>query len=194
MDKHPSKHQLHPILQLGDPGLRVSCKPVTDFEDRTYCSDGERLLFILEQFRAEFGFGRAISAPQIGIARRMVAMNLGEGPFLVVNPEITWKSEKSFTMWDDCMSFPFLLVRLARAESLALDWQEGDGNHCTWEEVDRSRSELIQHEVDHLDGILSVDLALGRDALVARGVYDADRGRFNGMVDYEISAIVAQSY
>lgn len=191
MDKHPSKHQLHPILQLGDTGLRVSCQPVTDFDDRTFCKDGERLIFILQQFRAEFGFGRAIAAPQIGIARRMVAMNLGEGPFLMVNPEITWKSDMSFTMWDDCMSFPFLMVRLARAESLTLVWQDADGNPFTWEKVDRARSELIQHEVDHLDGILSVDLALDRDALVARGLYDADRARFKGMVDYEIRATVS---
>ncbi len=186
MDKHPTPSQLHPIRLLGDPCLRTNCEPVEDFVDSDFLMAGRRLMFALQQFRAQYGFGRAIAAPQIGIPRRILAMNLGEGPFLVVNPEITWISDSRFSMWDDCMSFPYLLVKVERAESLTLTWKDQSGNPTTWEKVDRPLSELIQHEVDHLDGILAVDHALDRQSLLSREVYDGDRGRFDGEVDYVI--------
>ena len=182
MDKHPAKHQLHPVLMLGHPGLRSVCDPVVDFEDPGFVKEGRRLMFVLQQFWAEHGFGRAIAAPQIGVTKRMIAMNLGEGPFLIVNPEIVWESEERFSLWDDCMSFPFLMVRLTRAASLTLSWQDHRGQSQLWDQVDRPRSELLQHEIDHLDGVLAVDHAMDRDALVAREVYEADRDRYDRMV------------
>ena len=96
MNKHPDR--VNPVLLLGDPGLRVVCDPVVDFDDPDFIQQGQRLIFALEQFRAEHGFGRAIAASQIGITRRIIAMNPGDGPFLVVNPEITWQSEERFTL------------------------------------------------------------------------------------------------
>src|SRR5262245_47788597 len=108
------------ILLLGDPGLRLVSAAVEDFDDPGLASDAGRLIRALEQFRAEYGFGRAISAPQIGIHRRMIAMNLGHGPFLLVNPEIMSRSAERFTLWDDCMSFPWLMVRLARHSTIDL--------------------------------------------------------------------------
>src|SRR5262245_7782004 len=108
------------ILLLGDPGLRECSRPVLDFEEPSVGAGGRRLVRALEQFRAEHGFGRAISAPQIGIHRRMIAMNLGEGPFLLYNPELTTCSPARFSMWDDCMSFPWLMVRLERHLSVDL--------------------------------------------------------------------------
>ena len=182
MDKHPAKHQLHPILLLGHPGLRAVCEPVVDFECPGFIKEGRRLMFVLQQFRAEYGFGRAIAAPQIGVTKRVVAMDLGEGPFLIVNPEIVWESEERFSLWDDCMSFPFLMVRLSRAASLMLSWQDHLGQTRRWDQVDRSRAELLQHEIDHLNGILAVDHAMDRDALIAREVYEADKNRYDRMV------------
>jgi len=64
-----------------------------------------------------------LSAKQMG-AERIIAMNLGQGPFLLVNPEITWKSDELFTMWDDCMSFPWLMVRLRRHVQIDLTFQK----------------------------------------------------------------------
>ena len=184
MNKHPDR--VNPVLLLGDPGLRVVCDPVTDFDDPGFIQQGERLISALEQFRAAHGFGRAIAASQIGITRRIIAMNLGDGPFLVVNPETTWQSEERFTLWDDCMSFPSLMVRVSRAKSLSLSWQDNQGQLQTWNRVDAAMSELIQHEVDHLNGILSVDHALDRESMIMREVYEANRGYYNRQVDYAI--------
>ena len=108
-----------PVLLLGDPRLRVRSAEVASFGDQAYF---EMLGATLEAFRRTHGFGRAISAPQIGIAQRFIAVNLGKGTFFIVNPVISWRSDESFTMWDDCMSFPDLLVRVERARSLSLEY------------------------------------------------------------------------
>src|SRR6266566_3853786 len=76
------------ILRLGDPGLRQRSAPILDFVDPAFVSNQRRLHATLAAFRRANGFGRAISAPQIGVSQRFVALNLGDGPRLLVNPEI----------------------------------------------------------------------------------------------------------
>ncbi|HUR81654.1 MAG TPA: peptide deformylase, partial [Thermoanaerobaculia bacterium] len=104
------------ILLLGDPRLRERSHEVTQFDASAFAE----LASALDAFRKQHGFGRAISAPQIGIPQRFIAVNLGRGTFFVVNPVVTWRSGETFTMWDDCMSFPDLLVRVPRFRSLSL--------------------------------------------------------------------------
>jgi peptide deformylase len=174
------------VLQLGEPGLRRVSAPVDDVEAPAFRAEAARLRATLAEFRRTHGFGRAISAPQIGVARRLVAVDLGDGPGLVVNPEIVWASEERFTMWDDCMSFPGLLVRLARHASVTVRFRDERGDERVWERLDRPTAELLQHEIDHLDGVLAVDRAIDRDALVAREAFDANPGYFLDMVDYAI--------
>jgi peptide deformylase len=174
------------ILLLGDPGLRVSCAAVEDFDAPDFRSHGKRLIRALEQFRAEYGFGRAISAPQIGIRLRMIAMNLGEGPFLIVNPEITRRSDERFILWDDCMSFPWLMVRLERNFQVDLAFRDDRGTAQAWPKVNQAVSELLQHEIDHLDGVLAVDRAIDRDSIIARKLYEERREFFDRQVDYSI--------
>jgi peptide deformylase len=174
------------VLLLGDPRLRVVCHPVTDYGSLELKRDGERLIRALERFRAEHGFGRAMAAPQIGILRRMIAMNLGKGPFLIINPILSAKSAETFTLWDDCMSFPWLMVRLKRKVHMDLAYFDEKGSPQIWTDLERTVSELIQHETDHLDGILAVDHALDKDSIIARVVYEQHRHYFDGQVDYAI--------
>ncbi|HEX8170419.1 MAG TPA: peptide deformylase [Thermoanaerobaculia bacterium] len=169
------------VLLLGDPRLRVRSAEVTSFE-----ASFDDLAATLDAFRKRHGFGRAISAPQIGRAQRVIACNLGRGTFFLVNPVITWRSEETFTMWDDCMSFPDLLVRLRRHESISIEYVDERGAPKWWRELGRAESELLQHELDHLDGILAVDRALDRDSLVMRAVYEARREELAATVDYTI--------
>jgi peptide deformylase len=170
------------ILQLGDPRLRVCSQEVERYDFEAFGA----LSAALDAFRANHGFGRAISAPQIGIGQRFIAVNLGRGTFFVVNPVVTWRSEETFTMWDDCMSFPDLLVRVRRVRSLSLEYVDEHGRPQEWRELDQAAAELLQHEIDHLDGVLAVDRALDRDSLVMRGAYNANRDYFDAMVDYTI--------
>src|SRR5216684_1373059 len=116
------------ILRLGDPRLRQRSAPVLDFVDPAFMSNQRRLHATLAAFRSANGFGRAISAPQIGVSQRFIAMNLGAGPLLLVNPEIVWTGSETFTMWDDCMSFPTLLVRVQRHQSISVRFSDEQGN------------------------------------------------------------------
>ncbi len=167
------------VLLLGDPRLRVRSSEVETFDPRAF----DELAATLDAFRRQHGFGRAISAPQIGIAQRFIALNLGRGTFFIVNPVITWRSDATFTMWDDCMSFPDLLVRLERAKSLSLQYVDEHGNAKEWKELDTATAELLQHEIDHLDGVLAVDRAM---ELVVRREYERNRAYFDAQVDYAI--------
>jgi peptide deformylase len=167
------------VLLLGDPRLRTRSAEVESFDARAFAELAETL----EAFRRQHGFGRAISAPQIGIAQRFIAVNLGRGTFFIVNPVITWRSGETFTMWDDCMSFPDLLVKLERAKSLSLQYVDEHGEAKEWKELDTAAAELLQHEMDHLDGVLAVDRAL---ALAVRKEYERNRAYFDAQVDYAI--------
>src|SRR5262249_37332635 len=122
-----------PVLELGHPALRQVCAPVGAAVFGGELADGAATLqATLAAFRAAHGFGRAIAAPQIGIARRLVAMDLGSapypdgghGPLLLVDPELTSTSAETFTLWDDCMSFPWLLVRVRRHASVSLRFRD----------------------------------------------------------------------
>lgn len=174
------------MLLLGDARLRVVAERVEHFDERAFHDDLARLLVSLAHFRRAHGFGRALAAPQIGVPRRMLAVDFGPGPFVVINPQITWTSAETFTLWDDCMSAPDLLVRVRRARSLSLRYQDARGAMHTWERLDAAASELMQHELDHLDGVLFTDHALDRDALVMRAAFEQQPAHFRAQVDYVI--------
>lgn len=182
-----------PVLLIGDPRLREVSRPVEDLRDPGFRVAAEKLVATLAAFRSAHGFGRAISAPQIGVPRRFIALDLGAGPFLMVNPEITWRSAAQFTMWDDCMSFPWLYVRVRRHDSISVRYLDSDGAEKTWNELERPESELLQHEIDHLDGTLAVDRAIDRESLVSREVFAKDRAAFEKQVEYVIPQPGARS-
>ena len=106
----------------------------------------------------------------------------------LVNPQITWASTERFTMWDDCMSFSFLLVRLERHRSISIHFQNENGEQKDWDHLDSSISELLQHEIDHLNGVLAVDRALDKDSIIMRSTYLEMPEYFRRLADYEIPA------
>ena len=171
------------VLVLGDPILRRRSEPIADITEQALRAEKQDLKEALERFRREHGFGRGIAAPQIGIAKRMIALNLGKGTFVIANPEIVRKSEETFAMWDDCMSFPDLLVRVRRHESIDVRYMDEDGVAREWTDIDRARSELLQHEIDHLDGILAIDRAINPEDIIYRSEYEKHRGFYDERVD-----------
>lgn len=152
-----------PILTLGDPALTRVARAVVpaDLRDPAIA----QLVATLLDFRARHGFGRAIAAPQVGLQLRLVAMELGEGPFLLVNPTIVWRSEQTFTLWDDCLSVPDRLVLVRRHCSVSVEFFDEAMRLQRWEQLPRALSELIQHELDHLDGVLMTERAEPGDAV-----------------------------
>jgi len=180
----------HGILLLGDPLLRRSATGVEDFSSPEIRSDIAALKATLEEFRAEKGFGRGIAAPQIGVSKKILALNLGKGTFVLINPKITRFGEAKFTLWDDCMSFPDLLVRVERSATIDIEYMDESGVKIEWKNLGQAEGELLQHEIDHLHGVLAVDRALDRESLVYRSVFMERRSYFEGLVDYRIEPTI----
>jgi peptide deformylase len=183
-----SAYEAKTIRLLGDPMLRAVASPIESFDDQAFAKDRECLYATLLEFRRRNKFGRAISAPQIGCSKRLIAMHLCGERHFIVNPEITWESPERFIMWDDCMSFPSLLVRLERARSISIHFQNERGEHKDWEHLELATSELLQHEIDHLNGVLAIDRAIDKDSIVMRETYLAMPDHFRRLVDYEIDS------
>jgi peptide deformylase len=160
---------LRQILQLGNPLLRAVSKPVASFDEaRPIFAD---LRDTLHEFQRTHGFGRGISAVQIGELRRLIYIEFEGRVYSLLNPEFEHQSEEKFRLWDDCFSFPDLLVWLERSVVVRLRYTSEKGEVARIE-ASGSLSELLQHEMDHLDGILAVDRALDRNSLCTRAEYE----------------------
>ncbi len=149
------------ILILGNPGLWNACKVVKAFQSTETVKIVHDLRNTLADFRKKNGFGRGIAAPQIGVLKRIIYVNFPKEEIsgAMINPKITWQSKYKIRLWDDCFSFPGLRVRVERASEIKVKYQDEDGKTQTIT-AKGALSELLQHEIDHLDGILAVERAI----------------------------------
>lgn len=147
------------ILQLGNPKLyevsvEISKEELPIAEEKFW-----ELNDIILEYRSLYNAGRAIAAPQIGYMKRLITMRVDEVPYAIINPVFIDKSEEKITLWDDCMSFPGLLVKVQRHKYIKIRFKNLEWNDKEWS-LEDDLSELIQHEYDHLDGILAVQRAI----------------------------------
>ena len=146
------------VLQLGNPALYAVSAPVSQTELPTLEPVVKDLHDTLIAFREEYGRGRAIAAPQIGVLKRLVYMHI-DRPVVFLNPVLSNCSDEHIELWDDCMSFPDLLVRVSRHKTCDIAYKD-----MMWEDqmmsLGEDLSELLQHECDHLDGVLAVSRAI----------------------------------
>lgn len=152
--------QVLQILTDEDKRLRLRASEVAEIDGGTRVLI-DNLIATLTDFRSKAGFGRAIAAPQVGACLRIIALHLGATPFALINPEITWKSSELIDVWDDCLSVPDRLVKVQRHRRISLRYQNEKGQWRTWENLPVDLAELVQHEIDHLDGILMLDRGQG---------------------------------
>jgi peptide deformylase len=148
------------ILLLGNPRLYEMCEPIRREELHTLDPIIEDLHDTMIHFRKQHGAGRAIAAPQIGVARRLVYMNIKE-PIIFINPILDQKSPEMNEVWDDCMCFPDLLVKVQRRRQCRITYSDMGWKECSIL-LEGALSELLQHECDHLDGILAVSRAIDK--------------------------------
>jgi peptide deformylase len=143
---------LNDLLLLGNPVLYQLSAPVLESELPLVKEWVADLHNVMTEIRAKYNFGRAIALPQLGIMKRLIYMNI-DRPVVFVNPDLTNLSEEMFEVWDDCMCFPNLLVRVKRHESHTIKYLDENWKPCEWS-MQGDLSELLQHEYDHLNGIL----------------------------------------
>jgi peptide deformylase len=158
------------ILTAPDPRLKIKAKPVEAVDDsvRSIMDD------MLETMYTNEGFG--LAATQVGIDKRIIVIDLNaddeSAPPRVIklaNPEITWKSEETCIEDEACMSVPNVYAPVERPVKAKLRYL--DENNTTIEvETDGLFARCIQHEIDHLDGILYIDRIsrLKRDILLRK--------------------------
>jgi peptide deformylase len=154
------------ILLLGDPRLYEISSVVTPNEIDSVRSISDDLRDTLIDFRTRHGYGRAIAAPQIAVLKRIIYLQIDE-PVVIINPELTDLSDKMYELWDDCLSFPGLRVKVRRHLSGTLTFSDPDGKKHRWS-LKGDLSELIQHEYDHLEGILATQRAVDPRSLDLR--------------------------
>lgn len=157
------------ILQLGNPILWEKSAEVDDSRSPDIEIVIRDLRDTLAAFRGETGYGRGISAPQIGVLKRVIFVRMNNEGFCgpLLNPRIVWASDSTIELWDDCFSFPDLLVRVRRAAEIRVDCQNDLGSRQTLA-AEGELSELLQHEIDHLDGVLAVQRAVSPQAFATR--------------------------
>lgn len=146
------------ILKLGDPILYEKSAKVTE-NDMVLLNDWVNdMRDTLLDYRKTYGAGRAIAAPQIGLRKRLIYM-LTDKEYVFINPVITFPDKESYEVMDDCMSFPGLCVKVKRRKRILISYLDGD-MQARQLKLEGDYAELLQHECDHLDGILATMRAI----------------------------------
>lgn len=155
------------ILLLGNPKLYEVSEPVRQEELPKIEKIVADLHDTLLHFRESNGVGRAIAAPQIGVQKRLLYMHI-DSPVIFINPTLRFPDNEMMEIMDDCMSFPHLYVKVPRHRRCIIAYKDMAWNDCEmWLEGDLA--ELLQHEYDHLDGILATMRALNAKSFFLKG-------------------------
>lgn len=143
---------LRNIVTVGDPVLTKKCRPVVKFDDRL----AQLIDDMKETMRNANGVG--LAAPQVGVLRRLVVVDVGDEIVELVNPEIVSESEEQQTGVEGCLSLPGeygVVTRpmyvTVRAQDRNGDWYEYDGEELI--------ARCFCHEIDHLDGHMYTEIA-----------------------------------
>jgi peptide deformylase len=175
------------VLQLGDPRLREIAAPVANPCAPEIAALVRDLADTLAHWRATTGYGRGIAAPQIGVAQRVIFLQLsGAEPWPLVNPAIIERSAEKIVVWDACLSFLSIFMQVERHREIKVRYQDLQGE---WREIqaggEMDLAELLQHEIDHLDGILAVDRITDMHTLCTREEFEK---RYRATSPYATSA------
>ncbi|MDD4479148.1 MAG: peptide deformylase [Mesotoga sp.] len=138
------------VIYIGNPLLRLVSKKIEVFDEklREFVEELSKAMYV------EDGVG--LAAPQVGVSKRIFVYDAGEGIRVVINPEFLWKSEETVQMEEGCLSIPGIYADLFRPSSVKLRYQDVEGNFHE-EELSEYAARIVQHEADHLEGVLFVD-------------------------------------
>ena len=141
------------LLKPGNPQLYEISSPITEADMKDVPTWVADLHDTLMEYRRVYGAGRAVAAPQIGIQKRLLYMYLDKA-YVFINPVMEFPDDEMYELLDDCMSFPGLIVKVRRHRRAVIRYFDLDMKPQVME-LEGDLSELLQHEYDHLDGILA---------------------------------------
>ena len=142
------------VLQFGDPVLKSRASEVSEFGDALH-ADVERMIAIMRD-----GLGVGLAATQIGILRRALVFQAGPDsePSAIVNPRLEWLSDEVVVAEEGCLSIPRVSVDVERPLFTRVSGSDVEGGPISIE-ASGLEARVLQHEIDHLDGILILDRA-----------------------------------
>jgi peptide deformylase len=167
---------LLPIITAPDPRLKINAKPVAKVDDQVRRLMGD----MLETMYQAIGIG--LAAPQIGVAQRVIVVDAardGEkaNPIRLANPEILWRSEEGVVANEGCLSLPEHYADVERAAEIRVRYLDHE-NEIREMTAKGLLATCIQHEIDHLDGVLFVDhISALKRGIILRKLQKAKRGR-----------------
>jgi len=168
---------IQPIIKIGNPFLRQRSVVVVTFGASLQQLQKD-LQDTLLDFRARLGYGRGISAVQIGVLSRVIYIKTEEFEEMLVNSVIVKKSKKMFWTWDSCFSADIaFFVKVQRHYAITVEYYDVTGTKKSLE-TKRDLSELLQHEIDHLDGKLFVDYITDPAQLAMREIIEKEKESF----------------
>lgn len=139
----------HDIRVIGDPVLRRRARRVSDIDGALVRLADDMIDTMYE------APGIGLAAPQVGVQKRLFVWDMGEGPRVIVNPEIV-ESDGEWLYEEACLSVPGLSWEIVRPKTVHLVGRDLDGNETSFE-ADELEARLFQHEIDHLDGTLLIE-------------------------------------
>ena len=146
---------IHEVVIMGDPILRTAAAEVDAFDPdlKTLVRDMFETMYHAE--------GIGLAAPQIGISQRVIVVDLRseeqpEARLALINPEIVWASKESEKAPEGCLSIPGLEEVIKRSSAIRVEAVDIDGGSIELE-TEGLFARVLQHEIDHIDGILFVD-------------------------------------
>ena len=140
------------VVKFGDPVLKSKASPVTDFGDALE-AEVDRMIGVMQE-----GMGVGLAATQLGILRRLLVFQVGPDsePSALVNPEIEWLSEEAAVVEEGCLSLPRVSVDVERPLYARVSGLDPSAEPVLLE-ASGLEARVLQHEIDHLDGVLILD-------------------------------------
>lgn len=142
------------IRKVPDEALTKKCREVTEFNQRLWT-----LLDDMYETMKD-GNGVGLAAPQVGILRRVVVVDIGEGRIELVNPKIIARSKETETTEEGCLSLPGAVGRVERPKAVTVAAQDRNGNPVQFVGKDLL-ARAFCHELDHLEGIMFTEKVQG---------------------------------
>ncbi|MDL2293650.1 peptide deformylase [Ruminococcaceae bacterium OttesenSCG-928-D13] len=157
------------ILRLGDSALYRPCAEILPEELDALRGIAEDLRDTLQDYRRRYGVGSMITAPQIGVPKRMFYINImdehtEDNHIFIINPIVHYPDPETYEVMDTCTSYPWLKVKTRRYRQCALRYR-----NLNWQVrevmLQSGLAALVQHGVDHLNGILGTQRAVDDKSL-----------------------------
>jgi len=151
------------VVKFGDPVLKSRASSVEDFGPELR-AEVERMIQIMQE-----GMGVGLAATQLGILRRLLVFQAASDsePSALINPKVEWTSDELAIAEEGCLSLPRVTMDVERPLHARFTGRDVDGDPVTIE-ASGLEARVLQHEIDHLDGVLAVDRPQGLDPFCLR--------------------------